>query len=134
MFVQDESLRARIVRVFSQLPEVIQQEFMGDPAFGINVAERGRWSTKVFLKPPEGRNGSRLIVFDSSLKHRALAFAYYVIAHEFAHAALRNQGRHPDEDPEHAADSLALAWGFPRPAPLPIFSTQSEDVKSEVTE
>ena len=122
LFVPDENLRARIVRVFSQLPESIQREFMDDPAFGINIAERGRWSHEVFLKPPEGRNGSRLIVLDSSLKHRALAFAHYVIAHEFAHAALRNRGRHPGEDPEHAADSLALAWGFPRPAPLPILS------------
>ncbi|HLC40152.1 MAG TPA: hypothetical protein VJO34_00830 [Methylomirabilota bacterium] len=121
-FVQDDGLRERIARVFRQLPESVQREFMDDPAFGINIAERGRWTTRVFLKPPEGRNGSRLIVLDSSLRHRSLAFAHYVIAHEFAHAALRNRGRHPGEDPEHAADSLALAWGFPRPAPLPILS------------
>jgi hypothetical protein len=38
-----------------------------------------------------------------------------VIAHELAHAHLRNGGRHPEEDPEHAADSLAADWGFPRP-------------------
>ena len=94
---------------------------MDDPAFGIKVAARGRWATSVLLKPPAGPNGSRLIVLDGSLKHRALAFAHYVIAHEFAHAALRNRGRHPNEDPEHAADSLAAAWGFARPVPLPIF-------------
>ena len=120
-FVQDESLKARIVRVFSQLPEAVQREFMDDPVFEIKIADQGRWSTTVLLKPPEGRKGSRLIVLDSSLKHRALPFAHYVIAHEFAHAALRNRGRHPGEDPEHAADSLALAWGFVRPTPLPVF-------------
>ncbi|MFQ5827779.1 MAG: hypothetical protein ACE5JD_01295 [Candidatus Methylomirabilia bacterium] len=39
----------------------------------------------------------------------------YVIADEFAHALLWNRGRHPGEDPEIAADSLAAEWGFPRP-------------------
>jgi hypothetical protein len=38
-----------------------------------------------------------------------------VIAHELAHAHLRNQGRFPGDDPEHAADALAAGWGFPRP-------------------
>ena len=42
-------------------------------------------------------------------------FANKMIAHELAHAYLRHAGRHPDEDPEFAADSLAAAWGFPRP-------------------
>ena len=43
-------------------------------------------------------------------------FVRWVIAHELAHAHLRNGGRWPGDDPEHAADALAAGWGFPRPA------------------
>jgi len=51
------------------------------------------------------------------LRRRPENFIRWVIAHELAHAHLRNAGRHKDEDPEHAADSLAADWGFPRPRP-----------------
>lgn len=123
-FVHDATLRTRILSVFSRLPEDLQREFMDDPAFAITIADRDRHrDTKLFLKAPQNGQGSRLIVLDSSLRHRSLAFALYVIAHEFAHAALRNRGRHPEEDPEYAADSLATLWGFTRPAPLPLLST-----------
>ena len=45
---------------------------------------------------------------------------YYVIAHEFAHAYLRNGGWGEILDREEAADALAAHWGFPRPAgPFP---------------
>ncbi len=64
--------------------------------------------------------GSRLVALERSLAVRSRAFAHYVIAHEFAHALLWNRGRHLGEDPEVAADSLAAAWGFPRPATLPL--------------
>ena len=36
----------------------------------------------------------------------------YVIAHELAHAVLRNGGRWGSDDPEEAADALAAQWGF----------------------
>jgi Zn-dependent peptidase ImmA (M78 family) len=39
----------------------------------------------------------------------------YVIAHELAHAHLRNGGRWEGDDPERAADALAAEWGFTRP-------------------
>ena len=58
----------------------------------------------------------RSVVLKRTLRHRPIAFVRWVIAHELAHAHLRNGGRHPGEDPEHAADSLAAAWGFPKPA------------------
>jgi hypothetical protein len=38
-----------------------------------------------------------------------------VIAHELAHAHLRNRGRWVGDDPEVAADSLAADWGWPKP-------------------
>jgi hypothetical protein len=43
----------------------------------------------------------------------------WVIAHELAHAHLRNGGRWLGDDPEHAADALAAGWGFPRPPKMP---------------
>jgi hypothetical protein len=43
-------------------------------------------------------------------------FAHYVIAHEMAHAYLRNGGWGTIEDPELAADTLAATWGFGRPS------------------
>jgi len=59
------------------------------------------------------------VALERSLTARPRAFAHYVIAHELAHALLWNLGRPPGEDPEVASDSLAAAWGFPRPATLP---------------
>jgi hypothetical protein len=44
-----------------------------------------------------------------------VSFVRWVIAHELAHAHLRNCGRWEGDDPEHAADDLAARWGFPRP-------------------
>jgi len=57
----------------------------------------------------------RSVVLKRTLRYRPEEFVRYVIAHELAHAHLRNGGRSPGEDPEVAADSLAEAWGFPRP-------------------
>jgi hypothetical protein len=38
-----------------------------------------------------------------------------VIAHELAHAYLRNGGWGEISDRELAADALAESWGFPKP-------------------
>src|SRR3990170_4105711 len=76
--------------------------------------------TRVLIPCPQAPRGSRLVTLASSLGTRARVFAHYVIAHELAHALLWNRGRHPAEDPEIAADSLAAEWGFPRPATLPL--------------
>jgi len=54
-------------------------------------------------------------VLKRTLRLRPQPFVRYVIAHELAHAHLRNRGRWEAEDPEHAADALAAEWGFPRP-------------------
>ena len=45
----------------------------------------------------------------------AVLFLGSLLAHELAHAYLRNEGRWPGDDPEAAADALAAEWGFPRP-------------------
>jgi predicted SprT family Zn-dependent metalloprotease len=56
------------------------------------------------------------VVLKRTLLFRSVAFTRYIIAHELAHAHLRNRGRTDQEDPEFAADSLAADWGFPRPS------------------
>jgi hypothetical protein len=69
------------------------------------------------VRLPRGYSGSggRSVVLKRTLTRRPLPFVRYVIAHELAHAHLRNAGRFPGEDPEHAADALAAEWGFPKP-------------------
>lgn len=119
--ISDPVMRERVLSVFSSLPEGVQEEFMGDPGFGMGIYDTGRLGGSPLLIPcPQPAQGSRLVALERSLTARSRAFAHYVIAHELAHALLRNRGRHPEEDPEVAADSLAAAWGFPRPATLPL--------------
>jgi hypothetical protein len=120
-FITDETLKERVLYVFSTLPEDVQKEFMQDPGFSIGTYDTGQsGGVRLLLRCPQVAQGSRLVALERSLAVRSRAFAHYVIAHEFAHALLWNRGRHPGEDPEVAADSLAAAWGFPRPATLPL--------------
>ena len=58
---------------------------------------------------------SRCVVLRRKLEHASEDFALYVIAHEFAHAYLRNGGWGEITDIEEAADALAASWGFKRP-------------------
>ena len=119
--ISDPVMRERVLYVFSALPEGAQEEFMGDPGFVIGMYDTGRLGDSRLLIPcPQPAQGCRLVALERSLTARSRAFAHYVIAHELAHALLRNRGRYPEEDPEVAADSLAAAWGFPRPATLPL--------------
>ena len=55
------------------------------------------------------------VVLKRTLRRRPVEFVRWVIAHELAHAHLRNAGRWPGDDPERAADALAERWGFPKP-------------------
>lgn len=120
-FITDETPKERVLHVFSALPADVQEEFMKDPGFSIGIYDTGRSGGGQLLIPcPQAPRGSRLVTLESSVGTRARAFAHYVIAHEFAHALLWNRGRHPGEDPEIAADSVAAEWGFPRPATLPL--------------
>ena len=70
----------------------------------------------IFGCPGPGGNGSRCVVLKRRLANCLEAFAYYVIAHELAHAYLRNGGWGEIEDAEAAADALAASWGFVRPS------------------
>lgn len=58
---------------------------------------------------------SRCVVLRRKLAYASEEFSKYVIAHEFAHAYLRNGGWGEITDIEEAADALAASWGFVRP-------------------
>ena len=78
-------------------------------------ARRDRKVTLIPLPAPATRRPSRCVVLKRTLRRRPESFIRWVIAHELAHAHLRNGGRWPEEDPEVAADGLAADWGFPKP-------------------
>ncbi len=116
-FGLDEPVHAHACAVLVALPAEVLDDLINDPSFTIFDYEPG---PGVVMEVPVGsptlNRASRSVVLKRTLRHGPEVFARYVIAHELAHAHLRNEGRHPGEDPEHAADALAAAWGFPRPA------------------
>jgi hypothetical protein len=115
-FPLDNWIRDHVAFVVTNLPEPVRCDLMDDAEFSICDFEPG---PKVVMHVPLRFTGAgkpgRSIVLKHTLKRRPISFARWVIAHELAHAYLRHQGRWPHEDPEHAADSLAAEWGFPKP-------------------
>jgi hypothetical protein len=106
-----------VLAVLSQLPEAVQRDFLDDPRFRIaleNYVPGEGWSLWIATPGPVG-SGSRCVVLRPRLADCPEAFAHYVIAHEFAHAFLRNGGWGNITDIEEAADALAASWGFVRP-------------------
>jgi len=96
-----------------QLPGDVQQDFLSDPAFRISLddCQPGRGRT-VILAPlgPDGYN--RCVVLKPRLEKCSAAFVRYIVAHEFAHAWLRNGGWGEIADREEAADAVAASWGY----------------------
>jgi hypothetical protein len=64
---------------------------------------------------PKGGTSSRCVILREKLTRAPETFARYVIAHEFAHAFLRNGPWRQYSDREQAADALAEHWGYPKP-------------------
>jgi hypothetical protein len=117
-FGLDEFLHREVAGVIGTLPGHVRDDFLDDPAFTLFDYEPHPGLTMhVPVRLPRGYSGSggRSVVLKRTLTRRPLPFVRYVIAHELAHAHLRNAGRFPGEDPEHAADALAAEWGFPKP-------------------
>jgi hypothetical protein len=109
-------LRAHVVEVVAMLPESVRDDLMGDPGFVMHDYEPGdRVVTHVPVGAPSAGRPGRAVSLKRTLRRRPTEFVRWVIAHELAHAHLRNRGRFEAEDPEVAADSLAAEWGFPRP-------------------
>ena len=120
-FEQYKPLQRRVLHVLNTLPKEIQQDFLSDPCFTISPDNYvpGEGST-VFMATPEGGGlSSRTVVLKLRLSECDEAFAHYVIAHEFAHAYLRNGPWGDISDTEDAANALAASWGFPVPDKLP---------------
>jgi hypothetical protein len=103
--------------VLLALPTDVQRDFVDDPRFRIALEHfvPGQGSTTWLDTPGPIGSGSRCVVLRPRLNDCAEAFACYVIAHELAHAYLRNGGWGDITDPEEAADALAAHWGFSRP-------------------
>ncbi|MDZ7268910.1 MAG: hypothetical protein ONB48_14345 [candidate division KSB1 bacterium] len=116
-FIDAPDLRQRISAVLASLPPEVVSDIVNDDRFRMAVYDvRDPAGNSLHFAPPGvGNNGSRMIAWKSSLSTAPLEFANYVIAHEFAHAWLRNRGRTTDEDPEDAADALAREWGYEKP-------------------
>lgn len=110
-------MRQRVLHVLQSLPEVVQRDFLDDPRFRVeldNYVPGKGWTLWMAVPGPVGTI-SRCVVLRPRLADCSEAFALYVIAHEFAHAFLRNGGWGEISDPEEAADALAASWGFHRP-------------------
>ncbi len=115
--VGKDPLVPRIAAVLQQLPRAVLEDLLEDSRFALRMDDfvSGRGRTVWMASPESGGNGSRCVVLRPSLASCHEEFAHYVIAHELAHASLRNGGWGSIEDPEQAADALAGTWGFDRP-------------------
>ncbi|MFG0286946.1 MAG: hypothetical protein ACF8CQ_02170 [Rhodopirellula sp. JB044] len=116
-FADHPVLQQRVLHVLERLPADVQEDFLEDPRFRVTVDNYQAGVGWSLLMPAPGVNGegSRCVVLRLKLNDASEHFAWYVIAHEFAHAYLRNGGWGEITDIEEAADALADSWGFSRP-------------------
>ena len=117
-FADCEPLQHRLLNVLNALPDSVIRDFVDDHRFRVTMDQvvPGKGRTVLLASPGLVGKGSRCVVLKRRLADRSEAFACYVIAHEFAHAHLRNGGWGNITDVEDAADALAASWGFHRPA------------------
>lgn len=111
-------LQQRVLNVLKTLPNSVQRDFLDDPSFRVTLCNfvPGKGWTLLMDAPSSCDSVSRCVVLRPRLADASEAFACYVIAHEFAHAYLRNGSWGEITDVEQAADALAASWGFRRPA------------------
>ena len=115
-FGLDAAIHGHVADVLTAVPDDVRDGLIGDPGFVLYDYEPRRGvGTVVPIGVPRPGAPGRAVALKRTLRDRPASFARWVIAHELAHAHLRNAGRFPGEDPEHAADALAAEWGFPRP-------------------
>ena len=111
------ALKSRVQFVLLQLPDNVLADFLDDPHFIIALDDFVPGKGRTVLVPslnPDG-NESRCVVLKHRLSSSDESFAHYIIAHELAHAFLRNGGWGEITDREEAADALAASWGFEKP-------------------
>jgi hypothetical protein len=116
-FERYQPLGQRVLSVLNALPTEVQQDFVTDASFTVSLDNYvpGEGSSVFMAAPRDAGISSRSVVLRPRLSECEEAFAHYVIAHEFAHAYLRNGPWDNILDPEEAADALAASWGFSRP-------------------
>ncbi|MEX1017533.1 MAG: hypothetical protein WDZ31_12395 [Phycisphaeraceae bacterium] len=115
-FALDRFIHGETAHVLRALPEPVRRDLMDDPTFVLcDYDPTTGEGVCVPMSIPAVNGCSRSVVLKRTLARRPRPFVHWLIAHELAHAHLRNAGRWPEEDPEHAADALAADWGFPRP-------------------
>jgi hypothetical protein len=111
-----ESLQAQAAHVLNRLPAAVLGDLMGETGIVFYDYEPGKGVVmEIPVKAPTRQSAARSVVLKRTLCLRSPPFVRWLIAHELAHAHLRNGGRWPGDDPELAADELAAGWGFPRP-------------------
>jgi len=116
-FRLDSAIQSHTAHVLRQLPDNVRTDIMGEAGVVFYDYDPGPGVVmQVPVKIPGRFGASRSIVLKRTLRNRSPNFVHWLIAHELAHAHLRNAGRWPGDDPEVAADSLAYEWGFPRPS------------------
>jgi len=111
-------LQERVLSVLQALPGDVQHDLVSADGFRMAVEnyEHGTGWTLFMASPGPSGKGSRCVVLRPRLETASESFAKYIIAHEFAHAFLRNGGWGEITDVEEAADALAASWGFHKPA------------------
>ena len=116
-FAPYPQLQLRIELVLRALPEPVQRDFIDDDSFRITIEDyTPGQGWKLFMACPSTTGMvTRCVVLRHKLNDMPTEFADYVIAHELAHAFLRNGGWGEIHDIEMAADALAASWGFVRP-------------------
>lgn len=115
-FRLDDVLHGHVADVLSAVPDEVRRGLVGDPSFVLFDYEPRRGvGAEIPVGLPRAGVPGRAVALKRTLRARPVEFIRWVIAHELAHAHLRNEGRFPGDDPERAADALAAAWGFPRP-------------------
>ncbi len=117
--IGETALADRVACVLRALPDLVRRDLLGDPCFhlALDDYQPGRGRSVWLACPVPGNGSSRSVVLKPRLADCDESFAHYVIAHELAHAHLRNGGWGDIHDPEWAADALAASWGFPRCLP-----------------
>jgi hypothetical protein len=115
-FRLDAFLHLHAAHVLNRLPSAVLEDVIGEGGIVLYDYDPGPGVVmEVPVKAPTRQSAARSVVLKRTLCRRSPMFVRWLIAHELAHAHLRNAGRWPGDDPEKAADALAEGWGFPRP-------------------
>src|SRR5438552_8455224 len=85
------ALAARVLAVMERLPEAVFAGFLSDPLFRLALDDLvPRQGRTVWMACPTRADGSRSVILKPLLADCDEEFAHYIIAHELAHAHLRN--------------------------------------------